>query len=75
MASFDCANCGASAEIEVPDEYLDKALAWECSACSAKNWTPGDPPHIVATAEAAMTDDDVVAVTDGDAGNSADTQG
>lgn len=71
---FECEKCGKPSEIDVPDEYFEKALAWECPDCGAKNWTPGDPPHIVATAEAAMTDDDVVAVVDGDAGASNDSQ-
>lgn len=74
MALFTCNSCGRGVEVDVPDEYVDKALAWECSDCGTKNWTPGDPPHVVALAQAAMADPDVTAVVDGDDGASSDVQ-
>lgn len=75
MLEFDCEECGEPSGVEGAEEYGDKSLAWECPFCGAKNWTPGDPPHVVAVAQAAMGDDDVVSVTDGDAGTSLDNQG
>lgn len=75
VSSFDCEQCGKPSDLDISDYYADKALAWECPDCGAKNWTPGDPPHVVAMAEQAMTDPDVVAVVDGDAGSSSDVQG
>lgn len=70
-----CGQCSKDSAFVLPDDTEGVSVAWECPECGAKNWTAGDPPHVIALADAAMTDADVVSVVDGDTGQSSDVQG
>lgn len=47
-----CSNCGIVSTIGVPPDSM--SMVWECPHCGAKSRTPGNPPHLLAQAQAAV---------------------